>query len=251
MVVDLLKQPQTHHLVRSIFIASDKWEQYYPEILRAVGEDESRLPLTLPVTPPVFAACSDTITPQGILAITEIPIFSLERRDAPQNPLYLVLDGVSDPGNLGTLLRSSVATGVAGVLLLPGSCDPWAPKAIRSAMGTTFQIPVETFENWDECREKLVHLGCNNFWAATMLEDGVGRSHYEVNWLSGPNALIIGSEGNGLTKPIRDDLAVTSPRLKSVYVPMKAGIESLNAAVCGSVILFEYMRQGETNVSTK
>ena len=179
-----------------------------------------------------------------------------------QQPLILVLDAVSDPGNAGTLLRSAVATGVAAVVWLPDSCDPWNPKAVRAAMGTTFRLPMLHAASWDECAARLLGEGgaCRTIYAATMLEDDVnddvndndanraaprgGTSLYDVDWTNqdeSPIALVIGSEGNGLTPPLRR--AVRDGTVQAVHVPMQPGIESLNAAVCGSVILFEYYRQ--------
>jgi len=171
---------------------------------------------------------------------------------------------VSDPGNAGTLLRSAVATGVAAAVWLPDSCDPWNPKAVRAAMGTTFRLPMVHAASWDECAARLLGGngggGCRTIYAATMLEDDVndeddednygtaarsGTSLYDVDWThqdeSAPIALVIGSEGNGLTPPLRR--AVREGTVQAVHVPMQPGIESLNAAVCGSVILFEYYRQ--------
>ena len=194
-------------------------------------------------TPQVLKACSDTVTPQGIVAIVQIPTFSLDK--SKKFPFYLVLDGVSIPGNVGTLLRSSVAVGAAGVVLLPQCCDVWNPKAIRSAMGCTFQIPIVSVDSWSDA-QVLLHE-CN-IYAATMEENAesgtVSIPHYEIDWAASsttPSALIIGSEGNGLSHPVRK--AVADGTIQATHIPMEAGIESLNAGVCGSVMMFEYQRQ--------
>lgn len=244
IVFDLAKNPRTRPLMKEVLISTDCWEEYSAKLMTAMGPMEE-MPQIIPVTPKALQACSDTVTPQGIVAVTDIPLI-FDNAGPPldtESPLYLVLDGVSDPGNVGTLIRSALATGVSGVFFLPGACDPWGPKAVRSAMGASFSMPLRSETSWSECYSRLVDLGCTDdtIWAATMLEGARNeKAHFHVDWAKAgiASALIIGSEGKGLSDAIRQ-----YPSLQSVYVPMEEGIESLNAAVCGSVILFEYSRQ--------
>ena len=243
MVTDLYNNKKTRPLVQKILVSADKWETYSKQF----DDDDT---LLLPATPEVLKSCTDTVTNQGIIAICEIPQYDISE-NGNLSRLFLVLDDLQDPGNLGTLLRSSVATGVAGVFLLPGSCDPWNPKAVRSAMGTTFQVPVIQTSSWDDCQQQLEAAGCNKIWAATMSDDGydspaaVGKPHFSVDWVSESCALVIGNEGNGLTPALRQ--AIRDQQIQVVHVPMQPGVESLNAAVCGSVILFEYYRQWQSH----
>jgi TrmH family RNA methyltransferase len=231
MVMELLENDKTRHLVQQVLVSSDKKEwierltQQHPALWIQQG------------TPEVLSACSDTVTPQGIVAIVSIPEFELKQ---PKFPIYLVLDGVSDPGNMGTLLRSSVAVGAAGVVLLPQCCDSWNPKALRSAMGCTFQIPILSVDSIQEARSIL---GVETIYAATMDESGAQTSvpYYDVDWTATPSALVIGNEGSGLSDGVRKEVA--NGMIQATHVPMEAGIESLNAAVCGSVIMFEFRRQ--------
>jgi TrmH family RNA methyltransferase len=269
IIFDLLADKRTRGLVKQVLISTEKWEDYQEEwhvaLEKSDNDNDSEQgeslfpPTVVPGTPEVLKACTDTVTNQGIVAIVGIPSYPLVKAgeqpswadenagDAPsvlQSPLYLILDGVADPGNLGTLLRSSMATAVTGVILLPGSCDPWNPKAVRSAMGTSFRLPIVAVDSWSQCRDLLSDLSCHRTFAATMLEDRQGTSHYQVDWTGAATALIIGSEGNGLSEDVRRALEDDKDgRIQPVYVPMQAGVESLNAAVCGSVILFEYLRQ--------
>ena len=195
----------------------------------------------------------------------------------------MILDGVSDPGNVGTLLRSSLAVGVVGAILLPGCCDVWNPKSVRSAMGASFQLPIIQTDSWQECVQYLQTKNVRQIYAATMIDDDNegndtdGDNHrkaaasvpyFDVDFTEQASALIIGSEGNGLSTEIRqllltslssttkkesDDIAMgmnetttattTPTMIRATHIPMEAGIESLNAAICGSVILFEYSRQ--------
>lgn len=253
MIFDLLDNPQTRSLVRQVIVSTDRpdWTESLLACCRE-GDDNCDL-LICEGTPEVLAAMSDTMTPQGLVATVDIPPVP-SQTEAPsmpnlllENPLYLILDGVSDPGNVGTLLRSSVAVGVAGVILLPGCCDVWNPKAVRSAMGTSFLVPLLAVDSWTEAQQVLANWGATEdaIYAATMEESGGTASipYYRVPWgeHSAAAGLVIGSEGNGLSQQVRS--AVSNGTIRAVHVPMEVGIESLNAAVCGSVVLFEYLRQ--------
>jgi TrmH family RNA methyltransferase len=178
------------------------------------------------LTPEAFATVSDTTTSQGILAIVPIP--------APQAPLHptliLVLDRVRDPGNLGTILRSAAAAGVELVMLVQGSADPWSPKALRAGMGAQFRVALRSGVRWSEVA--ALAAGCG-VWAA----DAGGDAIYDqVNWVQ-PSALIVGGETEGLSTEAVD-LAVGR-----LAIPMSNEVESLNAAMAATVLLFEAARQ--------
>jgi RNA methyltransferase, TrmH family len=272
MVLDLLRKNETRGLVRQIVVATDLDESIRDELDRQLrlhvssNSNNSSQQHSIHVQmalPAVVKACSDTVTPQGIVARIQLPAWDANKilqlakdEQIKRAPLYLVLDGVSDPGNVGTLLRSSVAVGVAAVLLLPGSCDVWNPKAVRSAMGSSFLVPTFPVSSWDDALEQLGAWKCRQIWAATMLQDNQGqvisKAHYDVGWniKEQPQALVIGAEGSGLSPVVRESLVAPQESrntrnmgIRAVHVPMQGTIESLNAAVCGSVILFEYMRQ--------
>jgi len=244
MVFDLLNNPSTRNLVQQVVVSVDKAD-WTVELL----SNYDNLHVCLG-TRDVLHAISDTVTPQGIVACVEIPSFTaLSKTTKTKNaPLYLLLDGVSDPGNVGTLLRSSLAVGVSAIILLPGCCDVWSPKAIRSAMGCSFQIPIMSADSLNQALhliQKDSGINCN-IYAATMDKSSGVTSipYYSVCWDHSNSALIIGSEGNGLSNEVRS--AVKMGEIKTLHVPMQYGIESLNAAVCGSVILFDYLRQSQT-----
>lgn len=272
MVLDLLANPETRPWVQQIVLSTDLDDSIHDELEEALKKTEDSNIRIQIATPSVLKACSDTVTPQGIVARVSIPPWDMEAMFQQQtsssqkqnrSPLYLILDGVSDPGNLGTLLRSSVAVGVAAVLLLPGSCDVWNPKAVRSAMGGSFLVPTFSVASWEEALQVLQQRhneNVLNVWAATMLEDSEGRvissAHYDIDWNQCPQALVIGSEGTGLSPTVRQSLTSSEGiagssglSIRAVHVPMQGTIESLNAAVCGSVIMFEYMRQWKQNAS--
>lgn len=171
----------------------------------------------------------------------------------------------SDPGNVGTLLRSCAAANVDGLILLPDSCDVFNPKAVRSAMGATFRVPVldlgdsraskMNVSNFDEILFLMKQCGVtsNRVFASTMEESGSHRTagpllqsipYYNVDWVgnqTGGAALILGKEGEGLREEVCN--SIQQGLISTVHVPMAHGTESLNAAICGSVIMFERMRQ--------
>jgi TrmH family RNA methyltransferase len=167
---------------------------------------------------------SDTDTPQGILAVlefTELPT---------PNALNFILvpDQIHNPGNLGTLLRTAAATGVQGVLLPPDTTDAFAPKVLRAGMGAQFRLPIHSLA-WEEIKAKTIGL-------EIYLADMEGTSCWNID-LRKPLALIIGSEAEGA-----GDEALRLATQK-ICIPMHGTVESLNAAVAGSVLMFEVVRQ--------
>jgi len=174
----------------------------------------------------VMKSISETESPQGILAVlkfSQLPI--------PESPnLILIPDQIRDPGNLGTLLRSALATGVQAVLLPPETTDAFAPKVLRSGMGAHFKLPIQEM-SWEEISQVVKLAGLN-----VLIADMNGESCWETD-LRKPMALIIGSEAEGASESAR--------KLSNgkISIPMSGDIESLNAGVAGSVLMFEVLRQ--------
>jgi TrmH family RNA methyltransferase len=170
---------------------------------------------------------SDTQTSQGILAV--VPVM---RMPIPANwDFLLILDGLRDPGNLGTVLRTAAAAGVQGVLLTPGTADPFAPKVVRAGMGAHFRLPIQ-FAAWEEIRQMAAAQQAR-IWVADV-------SRGEVCWQADfrePLALVIGSEAEG-AQP-----AAYAAAGGLVHIPMPGASESLNAAVAASILIFEVIRQ--------
>jgi len=210
-------------------------------------------------TEKVVDACSGTVTSQGVVALMEIPPpyepmvqATPEKTFASKKPpFYLILDGLSDPGNVGTLLRTCAASHVTALILLPGSCDVWNPKAVRSAMGASFRVPVLEFskasdeEALKQVLDLLERCGVENerVFAATMEDSGdrASLAHFDIDFACKGAAIILGREGEGLRSEVRK--AIQQSKISTSHVPMAPGMESLNAAVCGSVIMFERLRQ--------
>jgi len=207
-----------------VFVARRFLDQTeHPPLLPAL--EQAGVPLFV-LDEDVLAGISDTVTPQGIIAVAHQPPSVI-----PDNPwLVLLLDGVGDPGNAGTLLRSAVAAGAQLVIFGPQTVDAFSPKVLRAGMGAHYRVPVQSCATWTEIAEQLG--GERIIYAA----DAQAEMHHDaVDWRQ-PSALVVGSEARG---PSREAQAMAIP----IAIPMQGGTESLNAAVAGSVILFEAARQ--------
>lgn len=183
------------------------------------------------VSSEVMETASDTQTPQGVLAVVAMRKLPLPAAV----DFLLVADGLRDPGNLGTLLRTAAAAGVQGVLLPPGAVDPFSPKVVRSAMGAHFRLPVLCLE-WESIRE-ILHPPSMGPRFQVYVADSAGGVSYTQADFTRPTALIVGGEAEGAGM-LAQELA--DARL---HIPMPGKIESLNAAVAAAILIFEVLRQ--------
>jgi TrmH family RNA methyltransferase len=181
-----------------------------------------------------------TETPQPVAALVEPPVWTWAHLLASQpkavplpkaTPLVVVLAGLQDPGNLGAILRSAEAFGASGVLSLPGTVSAWNPKAVRASAGSVFRVPLLSI-NPEDCFARLRLAGIKIYTTAV---HGAEPAH--AIDLAGPAALLIGNEGNGVPGEwaSQADGAIT--------IPCPGPVESLNAAVAASVLLYEASRQ--------
>jgi TrmH family RNA methyltransferase len=184
----------------------------------------------LMVSGPVLKSLSETVHPQGAVAVARSPVVTA--RDLSSWDLVLVLDGVQDPGNAGTLLRTAVAAGASGVVFSKGSVEPGAPKTVRASAGALFRVPVATSRGLDEVAELGRVAGATLVGTAAR----AAPSLYEMD-LRGPVALVLGNEARGLGPARRELLDIV------VGIPMPGPQESLNVAVAGAVVMFEVVRQ--------
>ncbi len=182
-----------------------------------------------------------TETPQPVAALVEPPAWSWAdvlggtEKAAPllanAKPLIVVLAGLQDPGNLGTILRSAEAFGATGVLSLPGTVSEWNPKAVRASAGSVFRLPLLAV-NEKDCFARLRKAGVKIWTTAVHGAEAADRID-----LAGPVALLIGNEGNG----VPEELAAQADG--AVTIPCPGPVESLNAAAAASVLLYEASRQ--------
>lgn len=182
----------------------------------------------LEVTPAVLRSVSETESPPGIVAVFAFP----ERHEAaPGPPLIVIADGVRDPGNLGAILRSALGAGVTAVYTTPATVDLYNPKVVRAAMGAHFRLALRSNVGWDALDEAL--NACDVVWGA----DAAGDTDYSaVDW-TGASAVIVGNEDRGMTPQGHERCTGL------LAIPLAGGLESLNAAVATSVIVFEAARQ--------
>lgn len=193
---------------------------------RALLEDlGSRTGELLRVTVSELAGVAGTETPQGVIAIAEIPERSLDGVTAGPDTRLLVLDGVQDPGNVGTIIRTAAGLGAVTVVALPGTVDLWNAKVVRGAMGAHLRMPAiqcgtEDLLRWAE-RERV------ELWVA----DAAGEPLH----LARPPArlaIVLGNEGAGVSEPMR------ARAKRSIGLPLVGGIESLNVAVAAGIMLY-------------
>jgi RNA methyltransferase, TrmH family len=179
----------------------------------------------------LFASISDTQAPQGILAVLEIRKEQLEHAEL-NGGLLVLLEGIKDPGNMGTIIRTADAAGCEGVVVPAGCVDIYNPKVLRSTMGSIFHIPVYHCSDI-EAAVKTVHEKGYKICASHL--DGAS-SIYKAD-LTGPVALVIGSEAEGVGE---ETVKAADMLLK---IPMSGRAESLNASVAAGIMIFETMRQ--------
>ncbi len=209
---------------RFIFGTKEAWKSPEGNRLQQVAHREKTKMFEAPLK--VIAYMSDTVTPQGLVAVAskKEPAWPAENAR-----LLLGLCQLQDAGNLGTILRSAEAFGAQGVFLTEGSCDPYNPKVVRSSMGSLFRVPLmgglpwQNFSQW-AAEKKIPMIGL------------AGRGEQTLSEMDGekPALLWIGSEGDGLPQ---DLLAACAQRVR---IPMLGKVESLNAGVAASLALFSY-----------
>jgi TrmH family RNA methyltransferase len=222
-------------LVRDALASGVEVESIWVEAGRhddVVAEAEARA-VRVHVVPPNGVTryrATDLVTPQGIVGLARQPTTTLD--EVVGRDLLLVLAGVSDPGNAGTLLRSAEATGAGAVLFCAGSVDPFSPKCVRASAGSIFHVPVVSTGGPAEVLERIGAAGARRL--ATSAHRG---DPYDGVDLTGAVTLVLGSESHGLPDGLEGQID------GHVAIPMAGRVESLNVGVAGSVLLFEAARQ--------
>lgn len=197
-------------------------------LIKAAEEKES----FFLVNDAVMYKLSDTETPQGILAVVEMQDMEAENLLTDDDmPFIIVMDGLQDPGNMGTIIRTAEGAGVTGILISSDSVDSYSPKVVRATMGALFRMKLCISTDLKEDISLLKEKGITVF--GTHLS---GKEFYDEDFRI-PSAFLIGNEGKGL----KDDVAETADRL--LRIPMKGRVESLNAGVSAAVVMYEVLRQ--------
>ncbi len=229
------------HLVKeALFFGADIEALVYSEI-RGIPEElavcisrreESARPLDcIAVSEEILTRCTDTVTPQGVFAVVRKSSLTAEDILASYRSLVLVVDGVQDPGNLGTMIRSADAAGASAVLLGKGTVDLYNAKSLRATMGAIFHLPI-VYGELDNILPRAAAGGVQVI--ASALANAI--SCYDADY-RGDTWLVMGNEGKGVSESV---LACAGTTVK---IPMPGHAESLNVAMASTVLLFEAQRQ--------
>jgi TrmH family RNA methyltransferase len=186
----------------------------------------------LPVTEKIYRAISDTVTPQGIMAITPRPCFSLEEIINKPNLLLVITDRVQDPGNLGTIIRTAVGAGATALVLTAGSADPYLDKTLRASMGGVFYLPLVEIDAGESLLARCAAKGIK-----LVVASATGSQLYWQVDYRGPVALVFGNEAHGPAAPFFNQAH------HIVRLPQIGPIDSLNVAVVAGVLLYETLKQ--------
>lgn len=181
----------------------------------------------------VFSQMSDTLTPQGILTIVKQSRYEVaDMYDGKNQPLFLVLEDLQDPGNVGTIFRTAEGAGVTGIVMTKNCVDIYNPKTIRSTMGSIYRVPFVCVEHLDETLQWFRKQGI-----ATYAAHLKGKHFYDEEDYTKGSAFFIGNEGNGLTDGLSDQAD------HWIKIPMEGQLESLNAGVAAAILMYEASRQ--------
>lgn len=240
------------HLLEALLDAQIVPEEVYyqPALLSRTGKGRlllagllrtSSIPAArlVEVSERVIESLGEVQTSQGVVSVLSLEAFAPERvrgqRPAARRPALLVLDGLADPGNMGTILRTALAADVDEVLLTPDCVDCYNPKVVRAAAGAHIALPIAADLSWPAIAER-VNTHCAGSPRVLLAEAASPHMYYDQD-LRTPFALVIGNEAHGPSQEARH-LATTT-----IAIPLANGVESLNAAVAAGIVLYEAVRQ--------
>lgn len=221
----------------SLYFSESFEKKYGREVLDAISGGDAKIreqirKKTEILSDPVFSYVSDTKTPQGVLAVVRQMEYTLEQMTEGVVPHLMILDNLQDPGNLGTIFRTAEAAGVTGIVMSRDCVDIYNPKTIRSTMGALYRMP---FVYVEDLRETILSLKEKKIRSYAAHLDG--KNTYDKEDYRKGTAFLIGNEGNGLRKEIAECAD------SWIRIPMCGQVESLNAAVAATVLMFEVSRQ--------
>ena len=193
--------------------------------------DLQKMPVEI-LSDSVFQHVSDTKTPQGVLCIVKCITYDVDVLLKKQNPHFMILDNLQDPGNLGTIVRTAEGAGVDAVFMSKDCVDLYNPKTIRSTMGSIYRVPTIYIEDIPSFLDELRKKGIKSYAAHLDGKNSYDKENYQTG-----TAILIGNEGNGL----RDEVSKKADVW--VQIPMQGQVESLNAAIAASIFMFEVSRQ--------
>lgn len=230
--IKLTKEAILYGKLRRVYVGEELYQQEWDGKSEQQVSEELGGALVEIVSQQVLAYASQTVTPQGLLGVVQMPEYHLEDIFMDAGQLFLLLDDVRDPGNLGTIIRTSEGAGMSGVILSRECVDLFNPKVVRSTMGAIFRVPFCYVEDLSMTVSKMREQGICVY--GTMLEDSEGYDRIDY---CGPTGIVIGNEANGISGKVADSLT------GRIRIPMDGKLESLNAAVAAAVVMYEAARQ--------
>lgn len=227
----LVGEALTHRLAESVYLSEGSLEEYRERVDQgSFLQPETGVDIQI-VSDPCFRQISDTVNPQGILAIVQMPQYDREVILDSDRAAVLCLEDIQDPGNLGTMLRTAEGAGMSAVILSKGCVDLFNPKVVRSTMGALFRVPYLICHDMSTEVEYLKSGGFTMYAAHLK-----GRHDFTQEEYKGKVGILIGNEAKGLT----DSVSEQADRL--VRIPMEGQLESLNAAVSAALLMYEVHR---------
>lgn len=215
--------------IREVFLTDDfSLKKENKKLLNAFLKMELQL---FVVAEHVMAKLADTKTPQGVVAIISPKLLTLDEIKFSGLPFFVVVDGLQDPGNLGTVIRTADAVGICAVIVLPGTCDIFMQKTIRASAGSIFNIPIIQTDTAD-----FLEWAALNRIAISATSPDAQLSVFEAE-LAKPIAFVFGSEAHGVSERIRKASDM------SIKIPLFGKAESLNVATSAAICLYETVRQ--------
>ena len=227
--INLVSEAIRRNIKTEYVMVSDEFDG--GELVQQLIDDASTTVCQVPGA--IFDKITDADNGVGILAVIDKKTIQPEDiSNLPHDANILVMDRLQDPGNIGTMIRTAVATGYGAIVLVKGTADVYSPKVLRSTAGMIFDIPIINVDSATELRKMMTSM--NRKFVVTAVEGG--KPYYEEDLQHGI-ALIIGNEGNGVSDEM---MALADVK---VTIPMKGEIESLNAAISAAILMYEAIRQ--------
>ena len=226
----LLQEALAQGLALNHLLFTTTWADRHRTLLERVPGTARQV-----VSDAVLTAMATTVHPDGVIAVAPAPQLAW-----PRQPRFLLaLDGLQDPGNVGTLLRTALATATDGVVVVQGA-DPLQPKVLRASAGAALCLPVRQQPSLQAVLAEAQQCGLRR--VATCVRGGV--AYTDLDW-SRPTLLLLGNEATGVACTVREQCDT------SVSIPHSTAVESLNVAVAGALLMFERWRNGTTNIKPK
>nr|MBP3599275.1 RNA methyltransferase [Eubacterium sp.] len=224
----MVEEALRYKKARIVYVSEDAMEEWQARRI----EDGMKSIRCEEVSTSVFRQISDTETPQGVLALVEMPEYDRDALLEAEHPALICLEDVQDPGNLGTIMRTAEGAGMTAVVMTKGCVDLFNPKVVRSTMGAMFRMPFYIVESMTE---EIRHLQGQGFTVYSSQLDG-SRNFTECQY-QGKVGILVGNEANG----IRPETSACAN--EKIHIPMEGEVESLNAAVSAALLMYEVHRK--------